>query len=865
MEKYLDKNSVLRLLQGIKTQIDKSKTNVLDTKGVANGIASLDAGGNVPLSQLGNLDTTFFEIVTELPTDIRNIKKHIYILKGNKDGQNNKYAEYIYTGDLTDAGDLAGDVDVTKWEKLGDFVPTFDLQEYVKKAGAVAKLEFYDPVFSNAWNGDNDQPSETAIRIEFADGSHQYLVVPKATAPTNTSRSNSELSDSEKSKPFISPGSAGFMSPSDKGKLDKIDLNALTASITAANTAADNTNKAIKAAETATTGAEKVDATLTEENVFEVTERTGVKKTLDLSGMVSAQSNVARIQESMGAYSDRPDITLVAKETNKAISADGVKVTKAGWAIAEFTAEKGNIYLFKPNEVDGDVCIFAEEITNIETRGIDYTYTYNADGTIKTAKATYLGATHIYTFSYADDKSYTITDEAGETVKALPMTYETKVGSYSPLVRLNTDAELPIDGYCRYMSHFKGNSSIKIVVSYKIDAADLVMKVVRDGVFASISTQLGNLSQKEDETRKKIEEYHGSYIELLCKTDTIVIVDGKEVTIPAMKRTKVYPKVSYKPKIQTLGAGMETMTTILVADVSHLDTSNFTSMNSMFMNCYLLTELDVSHFDTSKVTNMSHMFEGCSSLTSLNVSGFDTSKVTNMSHMFEGCSSLTSLNVSGFDTSKVTNMCCVFSASGVQKLDLRGWNVENVLTMQQMFQNCFSLATINLTEWNAIKCTNMGNMFNECIAIQNIYGLSTLVKAACKEMPSFVMLPGIDLDLSGWDTSGLKRLNLAFYRSSLKTIDCSGDGWNNVNVSNEYRFLECVNKFKLGKNFFNMPLIDTFYIGSYVPKEYLVEGIFDRKAAGQSDMTLYLIKSIKDTLTESDIATMTTKGYIIAS
>ena len=836
---YLDAEGLALVLSGIRDKINAAAEGITNTKGKANGIASLDAGGNVPLSQLGNLDTTFFEVVTELPTDIRNIKKHIYILKGNKDGDNNKYAEYIYTGDLTDAGDLAGDVDATKWEKLGDFVPTFDLQEYVKKAGAVAKLEFYDPVWDNAWNGDNDQPSETAIRIEFADGSHKYLVVPEATAPTNTSRSNSELSDSEKSKPFISPGSAGFMSPSDKGKLDKIDLNALTASINAANTAADNTNKAIKAAEAATTGAEKVDATLTEGNVFEVTGRTGVKKTLDMSGLVSAQSDVARIQESMGAYSDRPDITLVAKETNKAISADGVKVAKTGWAIAEFTAEKGNIYLFKPNDVDGDVCIFAEEITNIETRGIDYTYTYNADGTIKTAKATYLGATHIYTFSYADDKSYTITDEAGETVEALPMTYETKVGSYSPLVRLNADAELPIDGYCRYMSHFKGNSSIKIVVSYKIDAADLVMKVVRDGVFASISTQLGNLSQKEDETRKKIEEYHGSYIELLCKTDTIVIVDGKEVTIPAMKRTKVYPKVSYKPKIQVLGAGKETMPTILVADVSHLDTSNFTSMDSMFRNCYLLTELDVSHFDTSKVTNMSNMFQGCSSLTSLNVSGFDTSKVTNMSN--------------------------VFSASGVQKLDLRGWNVENVLTMQQMFLNCYSLATINLTEWNAIKCTNMGNMFNGCIAIQNIYGLSTLVKAACQEMPSFHMLPDIDLDLSGWDTSGVKRLNLVFYRSSLKTIDCSGDGWNNVNVSNVYRFLEGVNKFKLGKNFFNMPLIDTFHIDSYVPKEYLVEGIFDRKAAGQSDMTLHLIKSIKDTLTESDIATMTTKGYIIAS
>lgn len=277
---YLDAEGLALVLSGIRDKINAAAEGITNKKGKANGIASLDAGGNVPLSQLGNLDTTFFEVVTELPTDIRNIKKHIYILKGNKDGENNKYAEYIYTGDLTDAGDLAGDVDATKWEKLGDFVPTFDLQEYVKKAGAVAKLKFYDPVWDDAWDGDDDQPSETAIRIGFADGSHQYLVVPKATAPTNASRSNSESSD-ERDKPFISPGSAGFMSPSDKGKLDKIDLNALTASINAANTAANNTNKAIKAAEAATTGAETCNVELSGSTIS-VTNRHGETKSVDV-------------------------------------------------------------------------------------------------------------------------------------------------------------------------------------------------------------------------------------------------------------------------------------------------------------------------------------------------------------------------------------------------------------------------------------------------------------------------------------------------------------------------------------------------------------------------------------------------------
>lgn len=367
MEKYLDKNSVLRLLQGIKTQIDKSKQNVLDTKGVANGIASLDAGGNVPLSQLGNLDTTFFEVVTELPTDIQNIKKHIYILKGNKDGQNNKYAEYIYTGDLTDAGDLAGDVDVTKWEKLGDFVPTFDLQEYVKKAGAVAKLEFYDPVFNNAWNSDNDQPSETAIRIEFADGSHQYLVVPKAIAPTNTSRSNSELSDSEKSKPFISPGSAGFMSPSDKGKLDKIDLNALTASITAANTAADNTNKAIKAAETATTGAETCNVTM-QGSTISVTNRHGETKSVDVINTDEEVTvKVASSVESIKVAGIKINVFLNNGKTPQTYTTD----TEGK---ATFTIDRGNYYQVvfpeygnaQPIAPQGYTAVLADRNINVE-------------------------------------------------------------------------------------------------------------------------------------------------------------------------------------------------------------------------------------------------------------------------------------------------------------------------------------------------------------------------------------------------------------------------------------------------------------------------------------------------------------------
>ena len=708
---YLDAEGLALVLSGIRDKINAAAEGITNTKGKANGIASLDAGGNVPLSQLGNLDTTFFEIVTELPTDIRNIKKHIYILKNSKDGENNKYAEYIYTGDLTDAGDLAGEVDASNWEKLGDFEPTFDLQEYVKKAGAVAKLKFYDPVFDNVFDGDDDQPSETAIRIEFADGSHKYLVVPDAVAPINTSRSNSELSDSEKSKPFQYPGRAGFMSAGDKGKLDKIDVNALTASINAANTAADNTNKAIKAAETATAGAEKVDATLTEENVFEVTGRTGVKKTLDMSGLVSAQSDVARIQESMGAYSDRPDITLVAKETNKAISADGVKVTKAGWAIAEFTAELGNIYLFTPGETSSDVCVFAEYIDKVETRAIDYAYTYDESGRVLTAKATYNGKTYTYTYDYSTDEAV-ITDQDNKKVSSLPSVYTTTVGAYNPMTILNADAELPQDGYCRFVSNFTTASSIKIVVSYKIASANLTMKVVRDGSTANMCSQLAKINKKVDDIAERQTIKNKIFIHT-CKDGAIVKLDDKEIQLEARRSYSFKDFLLFEIKGETKA-------------INRIKVSGDTATSSayakgIFFNCSSLTSLDVSGWDTSKVTSLKGAFSNCSSLTSLDVSGWDTSKVTDLGSTFLACSSLTSLDVSGWDTSKVTSMVSTFGTMyNIKSLDVSGWDTSKVTSMNYMFARSASITSLDVSGWDTSKVTSMAGIFMSLINITTL-------------------------------------------------------------------------------------------------------------------------------------------------
>ena len=159
-------------------------------------------------------------------------------------------------------------------------------------------------------------------------------------------------------------------------------------------------------------------------------------------------------------------------------------------------------------------------------------------------------------------------------------------------------------------------------------------------------------------------------------------------------------------------------TTLLSVD--YIDTSNMTSMNSMFSKCIRLTSVNASNFDTDQVTDMEHMFSNCKSLTSLDLSSFDTSNVKNMRIMFSGCDSLTSLNVSNFDTSNVTDMYWMFASTSLTSLNLSSFDTSNVKNMNSMFYNCKSLTTLNLSNFDTNNVTNINWMFDGCTSLQEL-------------------------------------------------------------------------------------------------------------------------------------------------
>ena len=168
---------------GTATQVLMADGSV-KTLNANNGIAGLDSNGNVPLQQLGNLDTTFAEVVTALPTS--NIKKHIYLVADTDGVIQNHYTEYIYNGDVN------ASYDESKWEKLGDFRATVDLADYAKKMDTIKNLIF-----------ENEGSADLFLSVTKGNDSKVSVHVPVASNLTN-----------------------GTMSATDKIKLDGIEAHA---------------------------------------------------------------------------------------------------------------------------------------------------------------------------------------------------------------------------------------------------------------------------------------------------------------------------------------------------------------------------------------------------------------------------------------------------------------------------------------------------------------------------------------------------------------------------------------------------------------------------------------------------------------
>ena len=94
-----------------------------------------------------------------------------------------------------------------------------------------------------------------------------------------------------------------------------------------------------------------------------------------------------------------------------------------------------------------------------------------------------------------------------------------------------------------------------------------------------------------------------------------------------------------------------------IKGIDGFDASSVTTLEGMFHTCLSLTSLDLSRWGiTNRLVNLKDMFcmNGDSKLKELNLANWDTSNVTTMYTLFHNCKSMEVLNVYGWDTSKIT-------------------------------------------------------------------------------------------------------------------------------------------------------------------------------------------------------------------
>ena len=209
-------------------------------------------------------------------------------------------------------------------------------------------------------------------------------------------------------------------------------------------------------------------------------------------------------------------------------------------------------------------------------------------------------------------------------------------------------------------------------------------------------------------------------------------------------------------------------------DLAGFDTSDVTSMNTMFYMMNSLKSIDVSGFNTSKVNDMNSMFDQTGVIEELNLSSFDTSNVTDMKWLFFGLNKLKKLNLTNFDTNKVTNMYGMFDAmTDVSEIKFdTNFNTRNVTNMGRMFSRTSSIQQLDLSHFNTGNVTAMNDMFSLMTSLTQINFGTNFDTSNVTDMTGmfYQSTSLVNLDLSHFNTRKVKTMNSMFSQMSGLTI-----------------------------------------------------------------------------------------------
>lgn len=289
---------------------------------------------------------------------------------------------------------------------------------------------------------------------------------------------------------------------------------------------------------------------------------------------------------------------------------------------------------------------------------------------------------------------------------------------------------------------------------------------------------------------------------LIYKTNGEMTTNVKTLACEVSKIKLWYPKETSRISFMSYKYTSETSSDILSNCITRcysVDTSNFTSMSSMFYNCVFLKYVYLEKCNTSKIKSIAGMFRGCRSLITLDsISNWDVSELESISNAFTACNGIVKVDLSKWNCPKLNNMYSAFNTcSNLEELHLPK-GLRNIISLESAFKSCERLTTITGMEDWSCPINYISYAFSGCTSLKslvapNLLGEGTTAKSIYEVFLDCRSIENIDI--RNWNVSKADELIGIFENCLvLESIDLSC--WRPVEVNYMRRLFDTCRSLK---------------------------------------------------------------------
>ncbi len=431
------------------------------------------------------------------------------------------------------------------------------------------------------------------------------------------------------------------------------------------------------------------------------------------------QGSLDRVDRGLAYYWDGVEdgeniIALCVKQTDTAMLVDGTTKAMSGYFVSgEIQLVAGNIYLVPATKgFDPSVAVIARKVTERTIVPITWSYVYDSNGEISEATNDYeIGK------AYRQEADGTWTDDLeGENIASLPMTRVVEADSYVSLFR--NSGGVPASGYwaivapetCRaVVCNTTANAeSDRVYVAAYGAIRSLAINKAQKSDVVAIESRVA--ANEERLTEQQLERYR-DISDTIAEQHRDVTTQGYYGLYPAGVKAE---RERWAWTSSALANNNQSVTAIVYVRAIY--------MSSLCANNPNLEYVDLS---TSVFTNntlaVNCFYNDPKLATVEGLKDVDMSKVTTTSQMFWQCSSLKSLDLSGWDTSALTTLRSMFEyCHALESVDVSGFDTSKVTNMNGVFYNCFALESLDLSSWDTSAVTTIGGMFGNDSALRYI-------------------------------------------------------------------------------------------------------------------------------------------------